>query len=129
MTPRLHNELGRRSELARFGYHSADSDPARIWRMLRGDFPIAEAQRELQDLPAAAQAKAREYCLHRLTMDALMDRCDMIHLQVRSDGPALDVVETYAAARDEYEDSVERFGELRGEVQALLTPAAGGRAG
>lgn len=120
MTLKLHNEHGRRAELARFGYRSSDSEPTQLWRVLRRDFPGPAAEAELAELPDAVQDKAREYCLHRATMDRLLDRCDAIHLSILRGGPDAAVVEDYAVARDAFEDSVERFGELRAEVQERL---------
>lgn len=120
MTLKLHNEHGRRAELARFGYRSDEGEPERLWRTLRRDFPGRAAAAELADLPDIAQEKAREYCLHRATMDRLLDRCDAIHLSILRGGPDAAVVEDYAVARDAFEDSVERFGELRAEVQKRL---------
>lgn len=120
MTLKLHNEHGRRAELARFGYQSSDSEPAQLWRVLRRDFPGSAAEAELAELPDEVQGQAREYCLHRATMDRLLDRCDAIHLSILSGGPDAAVVEDYAVARDAFEDSVERFGELRAAIQDRL---------
>lgn len=120
MNARLSNEHGRRAELQRFGYHAQGTDHATIWRQLRGDFPLAEARVELAELSGDVRVIAERYCAHRAIMDRLMDRCDEIHLDILRRGPDRDLVETYAGARDDYEDAVEVFGELRVQLQAAL---------
>jgi len=115
----IHNETGRRWQLERFGYNSR-ADLPQIWRQLRSDFTAPHGRAELSDLVGDGLAEARRYCSHRASLDGLMDRCDEIHLQILQEGPEPVLVETYAAARDEYEDAVERFGELRRAVQAAF---------
>lgn len=121
--PANHNETGRRLQLQRFGYNS-DADLPGIWRQLRSDFTAPYRQVELSDLAGDGLTEASRYCSHRATLDRLMDRCDEIHLQILREGPEPTLVETYAAARDDYEDAVERFGELRRAVQAAFDRGA-----
>jgi hypothetical protein len=120
------NERGRRAELKRFGYRAGvdDSDYLTIWRQLRGDFPARWAGVEFPALTGEARAVVQRYCAHRASLDALMDRCDEIHLEIFHYGPGRDRVETYADARDAYEDAVDEFGELRAAVQAALAASA-----
>ena len=120
MMARLSNEQGRRQDLSRFGYRGEAVDHSVIWRQLRCDFLPPADRLELAELPAAARALADRYCAWRATMDELLDRCDAIHLEILRGGPDRDVVETYAMARDHYEDSVEAFGSMRVELQAVL---------
>lgn len=121
----LNNEQGRRADLQKFGYGGGQGglDLAETWRLLRDDFPAPGRNLELSALADDARAAAERYCAHRATLDALMDRCDEIHLEIFRLGPDAVRVETYAEARDLYEDAVERFGELRVAVQAALSGA------
>lgn len=117
--PANHNETGRRWQLQRFGYNSK-ADLSETWRQLRGDFPPPQGRAELSDLAGDCLAQATRYCAHRVSLDGLMDRCDEIHLQILRNGPVPTLVETYTVARDEYEDAVEMFGELRRSAQAAF---------
>jgi len=117
------NETGRRWQLERFGYNSK-ADLPEIWRQLRSDFTAPHGRAELSELVGAGLAEAQRYCSHRAKLDGLMDRCDAIHLQILRKGPEPVLVETYAVARDAYEDAVERFGELRRAVQAAFDRGA-----
>lgn len=120
MTARAnHNETGRRWQLERFGYNSK-ADLRQIWRQLRSDFTPPHGRVELLDLMGDSLVEAGRYCSHRATLDGLMDLCDEIHLEILRRGPEPVLVETYAVARDAYEDAVERFGELRRAVQAAF---------
>lgn len=124
MTDGLHNEQGRRQALQRFGYRPspvAGQDHAEVWRQLRVDFPGEATRLEFSALTGAVAKAAEAYCAHRGSLDGLMDRCDAIHAEIFERGPDRELVETYAAARDEYEDAVERFGELRRALQAAMT--------
>ena len=123
MTPSPSNEQGRRRELNRFGYRAGDGDPAAVWRRLRADFPMPWAQMELSDLAGPARTAAERYCAQRGDLDDLLDRCDEVHLEIFREGPERERVETYALARDAYEDAVEHFGELRVALQAALMEA------
>ena len=126
MSGGLSNEQGRRADLEKFGYRAGgqdEPDHATIWRTLRSDFLAPWRTVELSALGGDARAAAERYCAHRATLDHLMDRCDEIHMEIFRLGPDPVRVETYAEARDRYEDAVERFGELRAAVQAALDTA------
>jgi hypothetical protein len=117
----LSNEQGRRRELRKFGYRAGgDSDYSTLWRQLRGDVPARWSRVEFSALVGDVRLAAMRYCAHRATLDDLMDRCDEIHLEIFRKGPDAARVEIYAAARDRYEEAVERFGELRAALQAAL---------
>lgn len=121
MTTRVINEQGRRRDLSRFGYRTDDPDLSAVWRRLRVDFPVRWAEVELSSLAEPLRQAAERYCVHRATLDDLLDQCDRIHMEIFDKGPERERVERYAAARDAYEDAVEVFGELRVTLQKALT--------
>jgi len=118
------NEEGRRRDLRRFGYRKLDGntdDISAVWKILRCDFLNPWDQSEFSDLPEAARAAVKAYCGQRSKLDALLDRCDEIHLEFVKKGHDASRVEAYALARDAFEDAVELFGELRIAAQYALT--------
>ncbi|MBB4286885.1 hypothetical protein [Roseospira goensis] len=127
--PELPNTLfaSGRSVLAKFGYrHLEDGelreDWAEMWDLLRGDFASAGggAVPAYDALGAAAQAAAREYMARRLIADRNLETCERWHVRIFSDGVQTDAVESYAIARDAYEDSVEAFGAARERLEQVL---------
>jgi sugar (pentulose or hexulose) kinase len=125
MSDGLGNEQGRRRELRKFGYRAGGpaSDYSMVWRQLRSDVPVRWSRVEFSALAGDVRLAAMRYCAHRATLDDLIDRCDEIHMEIFHKGPDPVRVETYAEARDRYEEAVERFGELRAALQAALAAA------
>lgn len=124
-TQKLANEIGRRSELARFGYRSDkknDAIDAAEWMILRADFqtierPVVPAW---SALPENLLSMARVYIGQRRKLDQLMDQCDAAHAKIISHGANAALVEAYATERDKYEDAVEAFGEMRSRLEIAL---------
>jgi hypothetical protein len=122
MSDGLRNEQGRRRDLQKFGYRAGagDADYSKVWRQLRSDIPARWSGVEFSALVGDVRLAALRYCAHRATLDDLIDRCDEIHMEIFRKGPDPGRVETYAEARDRYEEAVEQFGELRAALQATL---------
>lgn len=122
------NEHGRQENLKRFGYglidgeSRSDANLGALWHVLRSDFQLASGDvPEFDDLQGAQRAKAHDYASHCADLHRMMDICDALHLRILREGAGAELVELYTTARDEYEDAVERFGELRIETQAELS--------
>lgn len=116
----LANEQGRRVQLARFGYVAGqgDLDERALdaeWHILKADFATLAQPHVpgLADLPPDVRQMVEEHVASRRQLDRLMEACDAAHLAIRDRGADADLVESYAEARDAYEDAVEAFGERR----------------
>lgn len=125
------NEHGRRQQLARFGYRAEAQTQVPLafdaeWSRLQADFPCAPGGLvpTYAALDAAAAQLARQYMRDRIQLDSLLNQCDAIHADIVALGPHPDIIERYASARDAFEDAVERFGALRGQLQLALAAAA-----
>ncbi|EYS84649.1 hypothetical protein CF68_16395 [Cupriavidus sp. SK-4] len=125
------NEHGRRQQLARFGYRADAQTQVPLdfdaeWGRLQADFPCAPGRLvpTYATLDAAAAQLARQYMRDRIQLDSLLNQCDAIHADIVALGPHPDIIERYASARDAFEDAVERFGALRGQLQLALAAAA-----
>jgi len=124
------NEQGRRQQLARFGYRTDAQTQAPLafdaeWSRLQADFPCAPGRHvpAYAALGAVAAQLARQYMRDRIQLDSLLNQCDAIHADIVALGPRPAVIERYASARDAFEDAVERFGALRGQLQLALAAA------
>ncbi|WP_439669870.1 hypothetical protein DAMDJJ_24025 [Cupriavidus necator] len=125
------NEHGRRQQLARFGYRADAQTQVPLafdaeWSRLQADFPCAPGCHvpTYAALDTAAAQLARQYMRDRIQLDRLLNQCDAIHADIVALGPHPDIIERYASARDAFEDAVERFGALRGQLQLALAAAA-----
>lgn len=116
-----------RSVLAKFGYRhlqegQSRDDWAEMWEHLRGDFPVAGGHQApaFDALSEPQKEAARDYMGRRLKADQLLEACETLHVQLFSSGIETGLVERYAVARDEYEESVEDFGAARKRLEGLL---------
>ena len=119
--------MGRRIQLKRFGYRTEPAPKSlphleKEWELLKADFSTLK-RRSVPDLDAL-EPKVRSlvlnYIADRRTLDILLDTCDASHLTILRDGARAQLVEHYAVFRDEYEDAVEAFGELRSRIEKAL---------
>jgi len=132
MIPELPNKLfsNGRSVLSKFGYvHFEDGqsrdDWAEMWEHLRSDFPLAEGDvPTYENLSDDLVGPAQDYMKIRLLADHYLDECERLHVSIYNGSIKTDLVEQYAVARDQYEHSVEDFGEAREKLQALLIKRA-----
>ncbi|WP_240796798.1 hypothetical protein [Terasakiella sp. SH-1] len=132
MIPELPNTLfsNGRSVLSKFGYvhfegEETRDDWAQMWEHLRGDFPLeAEQVPSFDKLDTTVQEAACAYMKVRLLADHYLDECERLHVNIFKDSINTDLVEAYAVARDNYEHSVEDFGEARLKVQGMLAELA-----
>ena len=114
-------------QLKRFGYRTELASKSlphleNEWEVLKADFSTLQ-RRNVPDLDAL-EPKVRSlvlnYIAHRRALDMLLDSCDASHLTILRDGAGAQRVEHYAVVRDQYEDAVEAFGELRSRIEKAL---------
>lgn len=125
--PASSNEMGRRMQLKRFGYPTEPGPKSlpnldKEWEVLKADF--ATLQRcsvpDLDALEPNVRPLVLNYIAQRRALDMLLDACDASHLTILRDGAGAQRVEHYAVVRDQYEDAVESFGELRSRIEKVL---------
>lgn len=109
---------GNAEHLTRFGYAPADAtapDWERTWQLLMSDFATAArpAVPSYERMTARSQLAARIYMRRRLLADRLFEECRSLYEELHAKGVDAELVETYALAREAYEDGVYQFGDAR----------------
>lgn len=116
------NELFDRGReiLGRYGYRprASELDFAGAWARLAGDFPMPVP--DWSRLTAEQRCAAEAYLQLRLEADRRLEECEAVHARLLQAGIDGDLVETYAVAREAYEDTVEAFGEARTRLEQSL---------
>lgn len=110
-----------RDVLARYGYARDGRSAEAVWPLLVRDFPFPVP--EWGRLTPAQRRAAEDYLGLREAADRHLETCEALHLRLSQAGIGSDLVERYAAAREDYEEAVEAFGAARRRLeQALRRP-------